>query len=155
MKYDNLEQKIIQFLQGNIPIQPHPYAQLAASLGLTEDEVLVHIKDLQTRGWLRRLGAILYHQRAGFKVNAMVAWKVEEDQADKAGMIMAQFPLVSHCYLRAVPEGFDYNLFTMVHAHSEEQLQATVNEMSCCSRLTQYRIIRSVRELKKVSMTYF
>lgn len=155
MIYDLKDKEIIKFLQGNIPIVSQPYKELADRLGLTEQEIIERIEDMKKTGLIRRLGAVLRHQQAGYKVNAMVVWQVDENRADTAGKIMAGFKQVSHCYLRDVPKGFEYNLFTMIHSQSNENLLAIINEISCQTGLQKYLIIRSIKELKKVSMEYF
>lgn len=155
MIYDLKDKEIIKFLQGNIPIVSQPYKELADRLGLTEQEIIERIEDMKKTGLVRRLGAVLRHQQAGYKVNAMVVWQVDENRADTAGRIMAGFKQVSHCYLRDVPKGFEYNLFTMIHSQSNENLLAIINEISCQTGLQKYLIIRSIKELKKVSMEYF
>jgi DNA-binding Lrp family transcriptional regulator len=155
MIYDLIDKEIIKFLQGNLPIVTRPYKELADRLGLTEQEILQRIEGMKKTGLIRRLSAILRHHQAGYKVYAMVVWKVDENYADNAGEIMAGFEQISHCYLRDVPEGFEYNLFTMIHTHSDEDLLSIVNEVSCKTGIKEYLIIKSVKELKKVSMAYF
>lgn len=155
MVYDAIDKEIIKFLQGNLPLEARPYKQLADTLGLTEQEIIQRIDNMKSAGAIRRLGAVLRHQRAGYRINALVAWKVDESRADAAGEIMAGFKEISHCYLRDVPKGFDYNLFTMIHSQSEKNLAAIVNEVSRRTGIKEYLIIRSVKELKKVSLEYF
>ncbi|MEN6462735.1 MAG: Lrp/AsnC family transcriptional regulator [Syntrophomonas sp.] len=155
MIYDLIDKEIIKFLQGNLPLESRPYKGLAERLDLTEQEIVLRIENMKRKGIIRRLGAILRHYQAGYNVNALVVWKVAASQADHAGQIMAGFNEISHCYLRDVPKGFDYNLFTMIHSHSDENLAAIINEVSCQTGIKKYLIIRSVKELKKVSMTYF
>ncbi|MDD2372095.1 MAG: Lrp/AsnC family transcriptional regulator [Syntrophomonadaceae bacterium] len=150
----NIDREIIKFIQGDIPVESHPFASLADRLNLSEEEIVEHIKDLQDEGVIRRFAAILRHYNAGFNVNAMVAWKVAVEDADRVGKIMAGFDEVSHCYLRDVPEEFGYNLFSMIHARSDEQIIALLRQLASRTGLSNYIIIKSVRELRKVSMEY-
>jgi DNA-binding Lrp family transcriptional regulator len=85
----------------------------------------------------------------------MVAWRVDENDTDYIGGVFSSFTAVSHCYARVVPEIFGYNLFTMVHARNEEEMESIVNKMSSVSGLKDFQIIRSIKELKKISMSYF
>ncbi|MBT8330955.1 MAG: Lrp/AsnC family transcriptional regulator, partial [Deltaproteobacteria bacterium] len=73
-----LEKKIIASIQEDMEISERPYVAIAKKLGITETELLERLKDLSRRGVIRRFGATLRHQRAGFNANAMVAWKVDE-----------------------------------------------------------------------------
>ncbi|MGS0764147.1 siroheme decarboxylase subunit beta [Syntrophomonas curvata] len=154
MKISDLDREIINFIQGDIPLEPRPFLSLAQSLNLSEDEIITRIRHWQERGIIRRFATILAHYRAGFTANAMVAWKVEAEDADQVGMIMASYDQASHCYLRDVPEEFGYNFFTMIHAGSDEQMERLVEDMAWQTGVKDYIIIRSVRELKKVSMEY-
>jgi len=150
----NIEREIIRFIQGDIPVESRPFASLADTLDLSEEEIVERVKNLQDQGVIRRFAAILRHYNAGFNVNAMVAWKVALEDADRVGKIMAGFNEVSHCYLREVPEEFGYNLFSMIHARSNEQIDTLLNELSSRTSISDYVVIRSIRELKKASMEY-
>lgn len=151
---NEIDREILRFMQGDLPLSPRPFAGLAQQLGIDETEVVDRITRLTEAGYLRRVGAILRHQQAGFSSNAMVAWKVRGEEAERLGHLLAQFAEVSHCYLREVPEEFPYNLFTMVHASNESSLQNTVQLMARQSSLQEYVVLKSCRELKKVSMEY-
>jgi len=154
MSNDSLDRSIIGLVQGDIPLESHPFESLARELNVSEQEIVARLRTLQKDGIIRRWGAVLRHQKAGYLANAMVAWKVVSDRADEAGNIMAQFAEVSHCYLREVPEIFGYNLFAMVHARSDEQLHEIIVKISEQAELDDYQIIRSLREFKKASMKY-
>lgn len=154
MKISAIDREIIKFIQGDLPIESHPFLSLAQQLNLSEDEIIARIKVLQEKGMIRRFAAILSHYRAGFTANAMVAWRVEELAADSAGAIMAEYKEVSHCYLRDVPKEFGYNLFSMIHAGSEEELKNLVEDIAWRTGLDNYVVIKSIKELKKVSMKY-
>jgi len=154
MKYDDIDAKIIKLLQDDIPLQSHPFAELANSLAISETEVLDRIRAMQDRGIIRRWGAVLRHQQAGYNANAMVAWRVDEEKADECGKIMASVQEVSHCYLREVPVDFSYGIFTMVHAKNDQELTATIEKIAELTGLTDYNVLKSLREFKKVSMKY-
>lgn len=142
-------------MQGDIPVQTRPYQAIALELSWTESEVAARIRQLTEQGVIRRVGAILRHQKAGFGVNAMTAWRVSTNQADRVGKILAGFDRVSHCYLRHVPPEFAYNLFAMVHARDEGELTHLIKEMANATGVDDYSVFRSIKEYKKVSMEYF
>lgn len=154
MNEDKISKEILKFIQGDIPLTSNPFADLAASLNIPSDEVVNRIKILQEKGIIRRFGAILRHQKVGYNTNAMVAWQVEEDDADRVGLLMAKSPNISHCYLREVPPEFGYNLFTMIHAQSAQHLDEIIKQAAETTNVKDYIILKSVKELKKVSMKY-
>ncbi|MCP4689512.1 MAG: Lrp/AsnC family transcriptional regulator [Desulfobacterales bacterium] len=150
-----LEKKIIASIQGDIAVTERPYKPLAEKLGISEEDFLDNLKRLRDRGVIRRFGATLRHQKSGYASNAMVAWKVEEDRVLKVGPKMAAFKEVSHCYRRDPTEKWPYNLYTMVHANSEEACRETARRMSEEAGVDTYTLLFSRHELKKISMKYF
>ena len=123
------------------------------------------LRDDLAKKRMRRFGAILRHQEAGFAYNAMVCFGLDERREacpepaegtrDERGNALAQKSFVSHCYERPVFEGFPYNLYAMIHAQSSEELAAFVEE--CVRELgnPDYVVLHSVKELKKTSFRYF
>ncbi len=150
-----IEKKIIASIQEDMEITERPYVAIAKKLGITETELLERLKDLSRRGVIRRFGATLRHQRAGFNANAMVAWKVDENRIQEVGQKMATFDQVSHCYQRNPTPDWPYNLYTMVHADSEQTCQETARKMSRATSVQDYTLLFSREELKKTSMVYF
>jgi siroheme decarboxylase len=152
---DELDKKIIGFLQKDIPVEPVPYKILADQLGISEDEVLSRIMVMVNEGVIRRLGATLYHQEAGFNANAMVAWIVPEEEVDKIGLVMAGFREVTHCYHRRPQRDWRYNLFTMIHGESREECHEIARKISEKTGVNDYSLLFSEKEFKKTSMEYF
>ena len=154
MNRRDMVDRVVKELQGDLPAVSRPYLAVVERTGLSEQEVISVLDELREKGMLKRIGAVLRHQKAGYDANAMVVWKVPEEDMDRVGSLMAACPLVSHCYWRETPPGWPYNLFTMVHARSRRELQAAIRELSRRSGIDEYRVIESVRELKKTSVQY-
>ena len=151
----DLEKKIVKAIQGDLPITPTPYREIAEKLAIPEELLLDTLKRLCDRGVIRRFGATLRHQKSGFRANAMVAWRVEEERADQVGKIFAAFKEVSHCYHRKKTKDWPYNLYTMVHASSEANCRKTASRMAEKAAVAEYELLFSREELKKTSMQYF
>ena len=150
-----LEKQIIAMIQGDIPVTERPYRELADKLGITEELFIETLRGLDERGIIRRYGATLRHQKSGFTANAMVAWKAPEERSGEVGEKMASFKEVSHCYRRNPAPTWPYNLYTMVHATSEEECRECARRISEATGVTEYSLLFSRRELKKTSMKYF
>ncbi len=150
-----IEKKVVASIQGDIPVVARPYAALAQEVGISEDEFVGIVDDLHQRGIIRRFGATIRHQMSGFSANAMVAWKVDEQQVDAVGKIFAAFPGVSHCYRRNPVTTWPYNLYTMIHAGDEDACRQTAQNMSAATSVENYTLLFSRKELKKTSMVYF
>ncbi len=156
-RFTELERSILRIAQKNIPDSLTPYADIASELGTDESAVLELLRELKDSGAIRRFGASIKHQRAGFSHNSMVAWKVTDDEeADRAGRIAAEHPLVSHCYHRpSCAEDWPYSFFTMIHGRSEDECREAIEVLLASTGLKEYAVLSSLKELKKISMTYF
>ena len=115
---------------------------------------------------MRRFGAILRHQDAGFAHNAMICFKIDSgnvilsnakdpDPSNSAGTILAQKTYISHCYERPAFEGFPYTLYAMMHAQSADELDAFIKDAATSIGNPEYVVLYSVRELKKTSFRFF
>lgn len=113
---------------------------------------------------MRRFGAILRHQEAGFAFNAMVCfaetvdcrqWSVDRNSVNPAGAILASKPYISHCYNRPAFEGFPYTLYAMMHAQSAEELESYIKEAAESIGNPDFAVLNSLRELKKTSFNFF
>jgi len=149
------DKEFIRELQKDIEIVKEPFTELAKRLGISVEELFAKAKEYERIGVMRRFAAILRHRDAGFVANGMIVWKVPEEKIDEIGMKLAEFPQVSHCYRRPVYQDWPYNLFSMVHARTEEAAEKLAVEMSKHVGMTDYRILFSSREFKKERVKYF
>jgi siroheme decarboxylase len=149
------DKKIIRLIQGDLPVSPFPFAYLAHRAGMDEKEFLRKIRLLIRRGMIRRFGAILRHQIAGYRGNAMAVWNVPDEQIAQVSQTMTSFPAVSHCYLRPSHPHWPFNLYTMIHGKTAEDCRRTAKRISQETGIETYRLLFSKREHKKSSMSYF
>lgn len=151
----SLDISIICKVQEDIPIVQEPYKEIAEELGISQEELLNKIIEFSNKGIIRRFGAILNHRNAGFNANAMVVWKVPEENIKEITDIMTGFKEVSHCYRRPVYDNWPYNIFTMIHGQTKNVCEKIVQEISQLSNINDYNILYSTYEFKKISMKYF
>ncbi len=149
------KRQIVRELQGDFPRTREPYDEIAGRLGLSCQELLEIIDEMKSSGVIRRIGAILRHQEAGMKANGMGVWNIPEQRVEEVGKIMASFPEVSHRYHRAPFEGWEYNMYTMIHGRTEEACWNVVREIAGAIGIKDYDLLFSQEEYKKVSMQYF
>ena len=152
---EELEKKIIHYLQGDLPVTPKPFASLADKIGIREEDLLEKTQMLKEQGILRRFGATLRHELAGFHANAMVAWRVPEDKVEKSGNLMASFREVSHCYQRRIHGEWKYNLFTMIHGKNNKDCEHIAKKIADMVEVNEYVVLSSLKEYKKTSPKYF
>ncbi len=150
----SIERKIIAVLQQGLPSSRTPYKDMAQRIGIEVNELLAVLEDWKKEGKLRRIGAVVNHFKVGLGAGAMVVWQVEPERVVEIGQIFAAFKEVSHAYQRRAGENWPYNLYTMVHGRSEEDVQQVVRRMSKACGVCDYRILVTEKELKKVPPTY-
>lgn len=147
------EVDIARELQGDIPLVEHPFEQIAKKAGMTEKEALSIVKKLRKLHIIRKFGAIVRHQRAGYTHNVMVLWAVSPSRCREVGEKLASFAEITHCYERTPPFGGKYNLFTMAHFQSEDM--GRLQHMAAAVGVDDFKVLRSLEEFKKSSMEYF
>jgi len=149
------DKKIIKKLQGDIPISQTPYRDIADALGIPTGLLLERIASFQAHGLLKRLGAVIRHQNAGFTANAMVVWRVPLQDICRVGALFAAQTFVSHCYRRDSFPDFPYTVYTMIHAKSKEECISHTETLSQLAGISDYKALFSLKEFKKSSMEYF
>lgn len=177
------EKLVLRYLQADLPLVPRPYAWVAKQAGCSEDFVLQLASRLMQEGVIRRMGATLQHEQAGYVSNALLVFDVGgicpnpdraiSSQLQEAGRRLAAHPAVSHCYLRTLAnqcEGANHEtsppqteswtccLFAMLHALNEVDLQTFIAQLTkelAPFDLPAPRVLKTLRELKKTPMQYF
>ena len=124
----------------DIEIKPEPF---------TKEELGKLKQDLRL-GKIRRFGAMVSHQKLRFNHNALVAWK-RSSPGNKLSAILKEKEYLSHIYLRKPRRPWPYSLYTMVHAKTKEELSLFIDQLSRLLNCPDFRILNTVRELKKTS----
>ena len=149
-----IEQKVLSALQAGLPRTATPYKDMAQQIGIETSELLTVLKDWKKQGKLRRIGAIVNHFKTGLPAGAMVVWQVESERIVEIGRVFAGFEEVSHVYQRQIRANWPYNLYTMVHGKSPEDVQRVIKRMSRACGVSNRRILVTEKELKKTPPTY-
>jgi len=150
----DIERRILAVLQGGFPRSQTPYKDMAKLVGIDTKRLLAVLDNWKREGKLRRIGSIVDHFKVGLPAGAMVAWRVEPEQIEQVGTKLAEFKEVTHAYERKITENWPYNLYTMVHGADIQEVEQIVNRMSQACRVSDYRILTTQKELKKVPPTY-
>ena len=147
---DEIDHKILVQMEKGIALTREPFDEIAPQLGITQQEVIMRLTKLKAEGVIRRFGASIKPNNIGFSANALVAWKVPPNRIKEVGVYLSSLPQISHCYERkAVPERWEYNLYTVMHARERDGVQFMVNQISTAVSLSEYKILYSKRDLKR------
>ena len=148
------ERRVLAAIQGGFPRSQTPYQDVARQVGISMEQFLSILKNWKREGKLRRIGSIVDHFKVGLSGGAMVVWRVEPGRVEEVGATLARFSEVSHAYERHSCEHWPYNLYTMVHGADIQQVEQIVERMSQACGVSDYRILKTLKELKKVPPTY-
>jgi DNA-binding Lrp family transcriptional regulator len=118
---DDLDRALLNALQWDFPVDPTPYATLAARLGTTEDDVFARIARVKELGILRQLSAIFDTRALGYG-SSLVAAQVDPEHIDAAAEVINRHPGVSHNYKRNHPYNLWYTLAVPPGASLDEHL---------------------------------
>ncbi len=146
---------LVRVLQEDLDLVPEPFARAAEEVGVSQEQLLDEALRLQRQGHLRRFAAILRHRVAGYTANGMAVWAVPEDVVNEIGSQMASFRAVSHCYRRPTYPDWPYNVFTMIHARSRAECEATAQAIGEATGIKDRAMLYSTTEYKKIRLRYF
>lgn len=148
------EKQAARLIQRDIPLVSNAFADIAGACGLSALQVITVLQRFLEKGLMRKFGAILRHQKAGYRKNAMVMWSLPPDAIESAGRLLASLSYISHCYERKPAFQNKYNLFTMLHAQDDD-ISPLINTMSQLINSSDFLILESLQEYKKTSPEYF
>ncbi len=151
---NDVERRILAALQDGLPRSRTPYGDLARRVGISPEELLAVLDRWRRDGTIRRMGAVVNHFQIGLADGAMVVWKVEPERVADVGAVFAGYEEVSHAYERETAPGWEYNVYTMVHGATPEAVRRTVEQMSISAVVSEYLVLATRQELKKVAPRY-
>jgi len=150
-----LDRRIVMATQAGLPLDVRPYHWLAAELGVDAAIVMERLRGMLADGRIRRIGVVPNHYRLGYSANGMSVWDVSDEDIQAIGTQVGALDIVSHCYHRPrrLPD-WPYNLFAMVHGHSQAEVRDKVNQIAQLlgDRIRQHDVLFSTRILKKTGL---
>ena len=147
--------RLFRAIQTPLPIAERPFERLASRLGLDADEILAFGRR-HLGGAMRRYVGTVRHRKLGVLSNAMILWRVPEEQKiEELGLRLAESPEVSHCYERNSIDGFPYTLYSMIHGPDLATCEAIAERLARRAGLSDYVLLVSLEEYKKTRLRYF
>jgi DNA-binding Lrp family transcriptional regulator len=103
-------------------------------------------------GIIRRFAPNINQRKIGITANAVIIWRVPEEDLPRVVETMLGYHEISHCYRRAtVPGKWEYNLYTVVHDYSRESVDRFVRRLSEEAGVGDYHVLYSRRRFKGTS----
>lgn len=151
------DRALIKAVQRGLPITSRPYAEIAKQLDTSEQDIILRLQQLMDKGAIKRYGVVVRHKELGYTANGMVVWDIPDDRVEEMGMCIGKYSSVTLSYRRPrrLPE-WPYNLFTMIHGSSREEVTEKVEEIvtSCGLQDVKHTILFSTRRFKQRGANY-
>lgn len=98
-RLDATDRRIVNALQGGLPLVPRPYAAAAAALGLDEAELIARLDALLAAGVLSRFGPMYDAEKFGGAVS-LAAMTVPRERFEAVAALLEAMPEIAHNYER-------------------------------------------------------
>ncbi|HOX28980.1 MAG TPA: AsnC family transcriptional regulator [bacterium] len=155
MQLSDTDISLLRELQKEFPLCEEPFAVIAERVGLTEGEAISRIREWMESGVIRKAGVFIRHGKAGYQANGMAVWNVPSERLEEIGGMMSGRRRVSHCYARPSSDKWPYNIYTMIHGRTREEVEDEAREISAAAGGVAYKVLFSKRELKKSDTRLF
>lgn len=155
MDKDEIDQTILRITQERIPLVKEPFGKIAKGIGISHAEVITRIKRLINKGVIKRLGISVNQRKVGIVANAVVAWKVPQEQVESVGNTLSSYKEITHCYERiTIPGKWEHNLFTVLHGYNRKSVEETAKRLSEAVGITEYLVMFSNEQFKRTSVMH-
>ncbi|HEV7770764.1 MAG TPA: Lrp/AsnC family transcriptional regulator [Solirubrobacterales bacterium] len=114
---DETDKRLMNLLQSSFPLDPEPFALIAAEAELDLDDVLARTQRLLDGRIIREITPIFDTRALGYE-SMLVAAKVDTEHPQRAAQIVNSHPGVSHNYLRT----HEFNLWFTIATPPDSEL---------------------------------
>ena len=124
MDIQDLEKRLLNDFQRDLPLEPRPFLAMAERLGVTEDEVLSALGDLRDTGAISRVGAVIRPNSVG--ASTLAAMAVPPQDLERVAALVSAHAAVNHNYERE----HRLNLWFVVTAPDADGVAAVLDDIS-------------------------
>ncbi|HEY0844537.1 MAG TPA: AsnC family transcriptional regulator [Noviherbaspirillum sp.] len=121
---DDIDRRIINTLQGDLPICERPYLAAAERVGISEEALLERLQHLLLGGVLTRVGPMFQIERMGGAFTLAALSAPEEVYHEVAGKVNA-LPQVAHNYRRT----HDLNMWFVIATETPEEIDRVIEKI--------------------------
>jgi DNA-binding Lrp family transcriptional regulator len=142
---DDTDRSLLNLMQGRFPLEPRPYARVAESAEIGEDEALARIDRLVKERIIRQVTPIYDTRALGYQ-SMLVAAKVDPKHPWGPARIVNAHPGVSHNYLR----NHEFNLWFTIATEPDSKLglEGTLDVLAAEAGATSVRMLPTLKLFK-------
>lgn len=126
---DDLDLRLLDEFQRDLPLVPHPFAAMAVQLDTTEADVIARLHHLRDEGRIARVGATCRPNTAG--ASTLAALQVPQQRIEEVAALVGAEPGVNHSYQRED----DWNLWFVATAPDAERLADSLSRIEAATSL--------------------
>jgi DNA-binding Lrp family transcriptional regulator len=151
-----LDRDVLLEIQDGFPPVETPYRAVADAVDAPVADVLTAVESLREDGCIKRIGCVVNHLVTGFDANCMVVWDLPDGELDDRGEAVGSLPYVTLCYHRPrrPEQGWQYNLFTMIHGRDPEAVDGKIDELAADYLPFEHERLYSTETLKQTGARY-
>lgn len=127
---DRIDHRLLNDFQRDFPLAARPFDPIAATLGISEAEVIARLRAMATDGRIARIGATVRPNTVA--ASTLAALAVPADRIEAVAAIVGAEPGVNHAYLRESP---DWNLWFVATAPDAAELACALARIEARSGL--------------------
>ena len=131
---DNLDREIINRMQYGVPVCDRPFQEMAARLGMSEQQLVDRLQRLKDAGYLSRFGPLYNVEKMGGAF-VLCAMHVPVGEFDDVALAVNTFPQVAHNYQRQ----HHFNMWFVLATETPEEADAVVRRIASQTGLEVYR----------------
>ncbi len=120
-RLDAVDRRIVNELQGGLPVCERPYAAAGRALGISEDELIARLERLLADGVLSRFGPLYDAEKLGGAVT-LAAMSVPDEDFDRVAETVNRHDEVAHNYARE----HSLNMWFVVATDRPEQIEGVL-----------------------------
>lgn len=148
---DRVDVSILRVISGDLEISQNFYGDLAESVGIEEEELLVRLENMSRAGYIKRIAPVIKHRNTDYRHNGLAAFRVSESQKANLIRLLTKEKHISHVYERRTHPNWKFNIYGMTHGKSREEVETVIQNLLKCISVEDYKILYSTREFKKTS----
>lgn len=119
------DKAILNMIQIDFPIDPHPFRVLAEKLDLSEEKLIARIQAMKDSQVIRRIGGNFSPDRLGY-FSTLCTAKVPEEKIELFTRTVNAYAGVTHNYMR----DHAFNIWFTFIAPSRDQIAESLEEIS-------------------------
>lgn len=121
---EDIDKKILNYIQYNFPIVSSPYKEISANLSISEEELLVRLKKMLDKKIITSIGPVFSSKDLDYK-STLIAMEVSRERLSSVVEIINSYREVTHNYSRK----HKYNLWFTLIAPSEDDINRIIKEI--------------------------